>query len=127
MFHYITEPQALHNYEISQEVKTDKDTAGKMSYDHTSNMLRRAIEEEKSYYNDEPEMPPLEEPVDEEGAYQCLNCNKIYKSHNSLYIHKKYYCGTTPEIPCPEKDCNYKSKRKHNVYRHMRTVHNIMY
>ena len=57
---------------------------------------------------------------DKEVIYKCTNCNKEYKSRDSLYVHnrsehemKKYNCNM----------CEYSAKQKSNLSTHIKAVH----
>lgn len=51
----------------------------------------------------------------------CNDCGLRYKHQSSLYTHKKYYCGKTPDYQCPE--CDFKSFQQYNIRMHMQRKH----
>lgn len=57
--------------------------------------------------------------------FQCPNCGKVYVQKESLYVHVRYDCGKLPSLECMHEQCNYKSKRKNNLKRHIQTKHGI--
>lgn len=52
--------------------------------------------------------------------YRCENCYRCYKYRSNLMQHRKRECGKEPRFICPIRGCNYRSKIKSNVKRHMR-------
>lgn len=52
--------------------------------------------------------------------YRCENCYRCYKYRNNLIQHQKRECGIEPKFLCPTRGCNYRSKIKGNVKRHMK-------
>lgn len=57
--------------------------------------------------------------------HYCPRCNKPYVQKESLYAHVRYDCGKLPSLECTHEQCNYKSKRKNNLKRHIQTKHGI--
>lgn len=55
--------------------------------------------------------------------FSCDGCGRIYMYPTSLYSHKKYECGKSPQFPCPIADCTYKSKTKGNIKQHLYHKH----
>lgn len=55
--------------------------------------------------------------------YKCGGCNKMYNNRESLYVHRRVYCGKNPKYFCPMGNCDYKSFIKSNVQRHVSTKH----
>lgn len=53
--------------------------------------------------------------------YECLTCNRQYKSRQGLYIHKKYECGKDPQFQCPH--CPFKARQKCNIKSHIISRH----
>ena len=51
----------------------------------------------------------------------CMRCGKIYTGSSGLYRHYKYECGKNPRFQCPY--CQYRAKRRSNMYPHIRNIH----
>nr|CAI5854446.1 unnamed protein product [Callosobruchus analis] len=54
-------------------------------------------------------------------AYKCDKCSKVYWHQASYYNHKKYTCGKSPAIFCPE--CKFSTKYFQNMQTHLRNIH----
>lgn len=54
-------------------------------------------------------------------GHQCPQCKKNYVYQKNLARHLKFECGVLPQFSCTE--CQYKSKRKDHLIRHLLTVH----
>lgn len=52
--------------------------------------------------------------------FQCL-CGNLYKCVDTVKRHIRYECGKEPQFVCIY--CNKKSKRKSNLYQHIRLMH----
>ncbi|XP_058796158.1 zinc finger protein 93-like [Phymastichus coffea] len=53
----------------------------------------------------------------------CDNCSRTYKSHRSLWRHKKYECGQEAKFVC--KLCDYKTKRQDCLKVHLKNRHRV--
>ncbi|XP_053594294.1 B-cell CLL/lymphoma 6 member B protein isoform X3 [Microplitis demolitor] len=55
--------------------------------------------------------------------YACSNenCDRVFTSKDSRYIHTKYHCGKPPRFKCPH--CNYRSLKKQNIQAHAKRLH----
>ncbi|XP_043677910.1 longitudinals lacking protein, isoforms A/B/D/L isoform X30 [Vespula pensylvanica] len=58
---------------------------------------------------------------DERKKIQCPNCPSAFVYEHCLSRHLKYECGQAPRFQCPY--CIYRSKRRCNVYSHVRKLH----
>lgn len=54
-------------------------------------------------------------------VHQCPQCFKTYVHQKNLARHIKFECGVLRQFNCTE--CQYKSKRKDHLTRHLLTVH----
>lgn len=54
--------------------------------------------------------------------YTCGKCGKVYLKKISCYIHQKIDCGTE-WLNCIYEGCPFRSKRKYNLNKHIRNVH----
>ena len=52
---------------------------------------------------------------------RCKRCGRTYKHRGHLKRHMNYECGHPPRFQCPY--CEYKCKRKSDVYPHVRKLH----
>lgn len=59
----------------------------------------------------------------QEKKYKCVNCGKAYVWSYTLKRHMLYECGKEAQFQCPL--CDYKSKQKSNLLRHVRCSHNV--
>lgn len=55
------------------------------------------------------------------GIYPCPQCPKVYSYKNNLLRHMNIECGKQPNLNCPY--CNYKSKHKCDMARHIKKRH----
>ena len=55
------------------------------------------------------------------GAFPCASCGKVYRWKRTLRNHLRSECGKEPQFQCPY--CHLRSKRKSNIYAHIRVVH----
>ena len=53
--------------------------------------------------------------------FKCEQCERTYKSKNTLKQHLTYECGLNPSFSCTQ--CDYKAKRKSSINSHLRSVH----
>lgn len=53
--------------------------------------------------------------------YECDKCDRTYMKRGSLYSHQKFECGKEPAFLC--KFCDYRSKLKGTLKRHMLAKH----
>jgi len=53
--------------------------------------------------------------------YRCYKCGKVYTWLQNLKYHIRFECGLPPSQQCPY--CPYKSKRKGNMTRHIKSKH----
>lgn len=59
--------------------------------------------------------------------YTCDACHRSYAYSTSLYSHKKYECGKSPQFACPVTGCQYRSKTKGNIKQHLKHRHTQYY
>lgn len=79
----------------------------------------RSLEEfDQLLKNNEEENPNT---FDMDKKIVCNDCGLRYKHQSSLYTHKKYYCGKTPDFQCPQ--CDFKSFQQYNIRMHMQRKH----
>lgn len=52
---------------------------------------------------------------------QCPNCLRMYKTPAKLKAHMKKYCLKEKKYPCFF--CEYRSKRRDHIRRHMASIH----
>lgn len=52
---------------------------------------------------------------------QCPNCLRMYKTPAKLKAHMKKYCLKEKKYPCFF--CDYRSKRRDHIRRHMASIH----
>lgn len=62
---------------------------------------------------------PSPEPND--AQLQCPNCLRMYKTPAKLKAHMKKYCLKEKKYPCFF--CEYRSKRRDHIRRHMASIH----
>lgn len=55
------------------------------------------------------------------GSFPCPGCGKVYRWRRTLLNHRNFECGKEPQFKCPF--CHLKSKRKSNIFAHIKTVH----
>lgn len=55
--------------------------------------------------------------------YQCLRCQRTYKSAHSLKRHCLFECAQTKQFCC--RMCNHKVNRSDRLLEHMRSVHSM--
>ena len=60
-------------------------------------------------------------PYEGPGCFPCDSCGKVYKWRRTLQNHLKVECGKDPQFKCPF--CPLRSKRKGNIYAHIKAVH----
>ncbi|XP_037035674.1 longitudinals lacking protein, isoforms A/B/D/L-like [Bradysia coprophila] len=65
--------------------------------------------------------PDPQSPQDNQPAYSCSDCGRMYKLKSSLRNHQKWECGKEPQFSCPF--CVYKAKQKMHIGRHMERMH----
>lgn len=53
--------------------------------------------------------------------FACDQCDHVYNRSSSLCMHKKLYCGKTPEQVCPH--CEYVTYQKSSLARHIARNH----
>lgn len=53
----------------------------------------------------------------------CPKCQRLYYHRRSMITHLKYECGKPPAYECIE--CDYKSKVKGNMKKHLMIKHNL--
>lgn len=58
---------------------------------------------------------------DQQAAFTCPDCGRIYKLKSSLRNHQKWECGKEPQFQCPY--CVYRAKQKMHIGRHMERMH----
>lgn len=63
---------------------------------------------------------PSPEPTDA-AELQCPNCLRMYKTPAKLKAHMKKYCLKEKKYPCFF--CDYRSKRRDHIRRHMASIH----
>ena len=68
---------------------------------------------------------PNSEPrkADSKRVFPCEACGKIFSWPQSRANHCKYQCGKEPGLKCP--DCDFKTKLKGSLIRHMRARHPV--
>lgn len=49
--------------------------------------------------------------------FKCVSCYRKYTNKNSLWKHRKYYCGKQPRFRCIR--CGYLSYQKANLKKHV--------
>lgn len=59
----------------------------------------------------------------ERPRYYCPKCSRHYKHEHILRRHLELECGVEPKFACSY--CHYKSKRKYELSRHIKTRHSI--
>lgn len=59
--------------------------------------------------------------VTKDGQYQCVTCNKKYKTRSAVGKHIKYECNKPPQFMCPV--CGRGFKQKSNLKGHMYSIH----
>jgi len=69
----------------------------------------------------DPEGHLLNPPGEGPGAFPCSSCGKVYRWKRTLRNHLRSECGKEPQFQCPY--CHLRSKRKSNIYAHIRVVH----
>lgn len=60
-------------------------------------------------------------PMNETPELQCPNCLRMYKTPAKLRAHMKKYCLKEKKYPCFF--CDYRSKRRDHIRRHMASIH----
>ncbi|KAL1129457.1 hypothetical protein AAG570_013983, partial [Ranatra chinensis] len=60
--------------------------------------------------------------LDLDKIHSCPTCGRLYKWKHSLKMHIKFECGKEPQFKCSF--CNYRSKIKSNLKRHLYIRHN---
>ena len=55
------------------------------------------------------------------GPFTCQDCGRTYQQYASLWRHRNYECGKSPQFRCPY--CTHSSKRKSNLNKHIRIIH----
>lgn len=58
-----------------------------------------------------------------QSIFPCPRCPKIYKTKESLYMHRKFECGKEPQFKCPF--CPHKTHLKGNMKKHCRSKHGV--
>ncbi|KAF7284981.1 hypothetical protein GWI33_012762 [Rhynchophorus ferrugineus] len=56
--------------------------------------------------------------------YKCKRCGKVYDKKVSFTCHLSYDCGIK-KFSCAIDSCNFASKRKHDLKRHLKVKHDI--
>lgn len=60
-------------------------------------------------------------PESNDAQLQCPNCLRMYKTPAKLKAHMKKYCLKEKKYPCFF--CEYRSKRRDHIRRHMASIH----
>ena len=79
------------------------------------------IKEEIPYFIDSEDITNFATTAFVERKYKCQKCKKSYRQPENLVHHKQYECNVEPKFFCNY--CDYKSKRKYNLSRHMYLRH----
>ncbi|KAE8747857.1 hypothetical protein FOCC_FOCC005469 [Frankliniella occidentalis] len=85
-------------------------------------LIQHAEDHAKQEEDDENEQALLDAtPGEGPGAFPCSSCGKVYRWKRTLRNHLRSECGKEPQFQCPY--CHLRSKRKSNIYAHIRVVH----
>ncbi|KAK3915483.1 Longitudinals lacking protein, isoforms A/B/D/L [Frankliniella fusca] len=105
-----------------RDLSLPKSEEDMVALDMSASIVIQHAEEHGKDEDDENEQALLDAtPGEGPGAFPCSSCGKVYRWKRTLRNHLRSECGKEPQFQCPY--CHLRSKRKSNIYAHIRVVH----